>query len=105
MKEMITKLVLLGGILTMSGSCIAHHTTEFYWMGYCCGRKDCAVVDVAIVEFGQVDSVVLIGDTPVSLPSSAVHESQDGHTYWCRYDDIRGITRENTRCVFYTVGG
>ena len=97
---------LIGVLLFLLGSsAIASHTVDFQWMGYCCGQKDCLNVSVTVVQFGQVDTIVLVHNTVLSLPASVVKESEDGHTYWCRYNEGVFFTRENTRCVFYTVGG
>ena len=100
------RLGFLIGILLffLSSSTVAKHSTDFQWMGYCCGEKDCLRITVAIVQFGEVHTLVSVHNVILSIPASAVKESQDGHTYWCGYNSTVGLTRENTRCVFYTLG-
>ena len=97
---------LVGFLLWLTtGDTLARHSADFSWMGYCCGQRDCTQATVSIVQFGKVDTTVLVNDTVLVLPSGSVKESEDGHTYWCRFHDTDTIVRENTRCVFYTLGG
>ncbi len=99
-------LLLISAILLLfSGSTLANHSADFLWMGYCCGQRDCVPITVTVMQFGKVDTTVLIHETVLSLPASSVKESEDGHTYWCGFKKGETITRGNTRCVFYTVGG
>lgn len=73
-------------------------------MGYCCGRRDCKDAQVTIMQFGEMSTLVLIDTIILDLPNTSVKESQDGHTYWCAMRADGKLTKENTRCVFYTIG-
>ena len=92
-------------LLLMGNDPSADHSVEFSWMGYCCGRADCIRAPVSIVRFEEVDVIVLVYDKVMVLPPGSVQESKDGHTYWCRYNILGVVTRENTRCVFYAIAG
>ena len=91
-------------ILFLAGSTMANHSTDFSWMGYCCGSRDCLRINVSIINFGEKETEVLVGEKILRLNNSSVKESADGHTYWCRFNGPTKITVENTRCVFYTIG-
>ena len=93
------KLVYLSLIL------LASHSTDYTWMGYCCGETDCIQIPVSIIQFNKDSVEVLVNESRLDLPGTSVKESQDQHTYWCGYDNTKGITKANTRCVFYTIGG
>jgi len=111
----------------------AEHTasTEFL-KGYhgrndqtCCGLNDCIEATVALLDQGDTESTVMIGEHVVTLPNAWLHPSPDpgGHGWWCyvvqatpgnksptyqdRYGNVRAVppekpTRENSRCVFFT---
>ena len=113
----------------------AEHRPNLTWMqGYtgangqgCCNKLDCRHVTTAIRFYGPDGAHVLIEDhgrVPASveivIPETWVHDSKDGHTYWCFVAQFESTgmygapskvvmpwppTRENTRCVFVTSGG
>ena len=89
---------------TISTVSFASHDKDFSWMGSCCGKRDCNTAIVSIVEFGQSITKVMVDGVLVELPSSAIKESQDGHTYWCALRVDEKLTSKNIRCVFYTIG-
>jgi hypothetical protein len=108
----------------------AEHLEEFSWMNgikgrgnqSCCGVQDCVEATVVVLEEDVSETVVMIGETVLALPTSWVHESK-GHTgIWCfvpqsasdgsarAYVDALGRirafppeipTRDNTRCAFF----
>jgi hypothetical protein len=110
----------------------AEHTasTEFL-KGYhgsgnqsCCGLNDCVEATVALLDEGDTESTLMIGEHIVTLPNAALHPSPDpgGRGWWCyvpqavpdgktptyvdQYGNVRALppekpTRENSRCVFF----
>lgn len=121
-------LVLLSALLAH-----AEHTARTELLqGYhgrdnqsCCGLNDCIEATVALLDQGDTESSVMIGEHVVTLPNAWLHPSPDlgGRGWWCyvapatpvgkspTYVDqdgnIRTIppavpTRENSRCVFFT---
>lgn len=107
----------------LSTTVFATHRLSLAWMrgiqgnGPCCDDYDCVEATIAVLDQGPKQTIVLVGETQLTLPSSWVHPTQDGRGYWCfrsekwlTYTDQDGIrraeppiipTRENTRCVFY----
>ena len=101
MRIRLLLLLLLSMITTAS---FATHSTDYTWMGYCCGKRDCKQAVVSIVEFRKDSSVVLVNNIMLELPVTSVRVSEDNHTYWCGFVDNDKVTKENTRCVFYSIG-
>ena len=101
------KLALTIGVLLLlvPTSPLANHSIDFSWMGWCCGKIDCIVTPVSILEFREKETHVLANGVELVLPPSTVRESEDGHIYWCGISHDMGVISANTRCVFYTVGG
>ena len=90
----------------------------------CCGLNDCIEATVALLDQGDTESTVMIGEHVVTLPNDWLHPSPDpgGRGWWCyvvqatpfgksptyvdQYGNIRAVppekpTRENSRCVFF----
>lgn len=125
-----TAWMLMFVVLVCFSPADAEHLDEFAWMEglkgrkgqSCCGVADCIEATVALLEQGDVESTVMIGDTVVVLPNGWVYPSQGPTGVWCfvsptvsdgqaaRYVDGHGRTREfppeipsreNTRCAAY----
>lgn len=117
------------GIVLVSGmvsGVSASHRPSLSWMeglrgnGFCCRDFDCTEATIAVLDQGSGQTLVLIGEHRLTLPSSWVHPTQNGRGYWCfrsqgqTYRDHDGIlravppdipTKRNTRCVFYFSSG
>jgi hypothetical protein len=107
-----------------------HLGTDFAWIAgmkgrgneACCEVLDCVESTVALLEYNDMESTIMIGETVLTLPSSWVHPSRGPTGMWCfipppttggkpgAYVDIQGRTRaippqtptrENTRCAFF----
>lgn len=110
-------LVILGGIVGVLMSLLAvvwaEHVPALAWMQRytsaknipCCSERDCVPTPVAVIQFGEQETAVVIHGTIVVLPAKSVHQSEDGETYWCWRDDGQlPPTAINTRCAFFAVG-
>ena len=107
-----------------------HLGADFAWMAglkgrgneACCAVLDCVEATVALLEHGEMESTVMIGETVLTLPSPWVHPSRGPTGMWCflpqpttggqpgAYVGMQGRTRaippqtptrENTRCAFF----
>ena len=89
----------------------------------CCGVVDCVEATVALLSREGMQSIVVIVDTTLTIPTSWVHESRGRTGVWCfepdplapyggegPYIDGHGSVRptppkittpQNTRCAFY----
>ena len=91
----------------------AEHLPQLAWMASytsasgtnCCSERDCVLAPVAVIQFGDKETTVLIHGTVVVLPAKSVHQSETMDSFWCHKDDAKSITTENTRCTFYVSGG
>jgi hypothetical protein len=102
----------------------ASHVPSLAWMGGlsgngpCCGTYDCVEATVVLLGFEAEHTLVQVGETVLTLPSTWVHPSEDGQGWWCfspaapiqTYRDVHGVrravapavpTKANSRCVFY----
>ena len=70
---------------------ISEHIANLEWMTGdtgadgigCCGVFDCTESTVALLERGPEQSIVMVGNHQLTLPTSWVHQTHDGHGYWC----------------------
>ena len=113
----IYKRVLGGGVilsilLSIWTVATAEHHPSLAWMARyfsasgvgCCSERDCLPTPVAVVQFGEQNTTVLIRGTLVVLPTQSVHQSETAETYWCSHTAQLAPSRTNTRCVFWTAG-
>ena len=102
----------LGILLSLFALVAAEHHPSLAWMARyfsasgvgCCSERDCLPTPVAVVQFGEQNTTVLIRGTLVVLPTQSVHQSETAETYWCSHTAQLAPSRTNTRCVFWTTG-
>lgn len=71
----------------------------------CCGRHDCQVARVAVQLWEAIYVLVEVNGVAITLPALSVHMSEDNNGWWCSKDPEAPVSVENTRCVFFAVGG
>ena len=89
-------------LLAMHGNWHDHYTTAGGVP--CCGRSDCTMAHVRVLEMGNKTITIEINGEQVVIPVRSFHQSEDSHDWWCAADPTKPIASWNTRCVFLAVG-
>lgn len=110
-------VMTLGGVLGILASLLvlawAEHTPSLAWMSRytsaggvgCCSERDCVQAPVAVIQFGEQETTVVIHGTVLVIPAKSVHQSEDEKSWWCSKGAPGSPpTTDNTRCAFFTVG-
>jgi hypothetical protein len=109
---LILSAALAGGIIVgVASVVIGQHihpsilpTDEKTWYS-CCHEQDCMEGKVRVLQRMEGTALVEVeGYPPFTMPAERVYSSQNGKSYFCRWNINTPPTSTNTICVFI-VGG
>ena len=94
----------------------AEHINDLSWMRPyrdahgmgCCSEADCIESTVSIEPETDQESpvrTVRVNGVTFVLPRKSIHASETAAAYWCYRSIHVPPSTENTRCVFYAIGG
>ena len=105
------RLLIIGAVLvavSLSEVFAMHgHWIDHYWgvsMARCCGERDCSKVHARIIDQSAKSATVEVNGIILTVPSEALHSSEDRDDYWCAIHVDEPISSANTRCIFIAVG-